>query len=54
MESLKEFGPVWTLVGLLFAANVKLVFCVIDLVKNNTTALQKLTDIVTRCSKNGD
>jgi len=54
MESLKEYGPVWVLVGLMFTANVKLVFTIIDLVKNNTAALQKLTDIVSRCSKNGE
>lgn len=54
MESLAEYGPVWGLVGILIAFNCKLVFEIIKLVQNNTTALQKLSELVSRCSKNQD
>lgn len=52
MEELAKHGPVWALVAVLIAANAKLVTSIIKLVENNTAALQKLSDIVTRCSKN--
>jgi hypothetical protein len=52
MESLTQYGPVWALAGLLLAANIKLVFALIKLVENNTAAMQKLTDMVSHCTKN--
>jgi hypothetical protein len=54
MQSLTEFGPVWALCGILLAANIKLVYSVIELVKNNTSAMQKLTDVISRCPTNKD
>lgn len=52
MEGLTEYGPVWALVGILLAFNVKLVFVVIKVVENNTAALQKHSDVILSCTKN--
>ena len=54
MESLTEFGPVWAFCGILLAANIKLVYSVIELVKNNTAAMQKLTDVISNCPSNSN
>jgi len=54
MESLNQFAPVWALAGILLAANIKLVYSVIELVKNNTSAMQKLTDVISNCPTNKD
>lgn len=52
MESLTQYGPVWALAGILLGANIKLVMSLIKLVENNTSAMQKLSDIVSRCPTN--
>jgi hypothetical protein len=52
MESLAEFGPVWALAAILLTANIKLVYTVIKIVENNTSAMQKLTDVVSSCPVN--
>lgn len=52
MESLAEYGPVWALVGILITIMVKLVFVIIKVVENNTAALQRHSDLVSRCTKN--
>jgi len=54
IEAFTNFGPEWILVGVLVSANLKLIFSIVKIVQNNTTALTKLTDIVSRCSKNQD
>ncbi len=54
MDGLSEFGPVWALAGILLGANIKLVYSVIKLVENNTSAMQKLTDTISRCPINKD
>jgi len=52
MESLNQYGPVWVFCGMLLAANIKLVYSVIKLVENNTSAMQKLTDVVEKYHTN--
>jgi hypothetical protein len=52
MESLTEFGPVWAFCGILLGANIKLVIALIKLVENNTAAMQKLSDGISRCPTN--
>lgn len=52
MEAFNSYGPVWILVGVLLTANLKLVFSIVKIIENNTSALTKLNDIVSRCSKN--
>lgn len=54
MESLTEFGPVWAFCGILLGANIKLVMALIKLVENNTAAMQKVSDAVSRCPTNKD
>lgn len=54
IEAFSKYGPEWILVGILVAANLKLIFSIIKIVENNTSALTKLSDIVSRCSKNQD
>lgn len=54
IEAFSKFGPEWLLVGVLVGANLKLIFSIVKIIENNTTALTKLTDIVSRCSKNQD
>lgn len=54
MESFAEYGPVWILVGVLITSNIKLIFSIIKLVENNTAALTKLSELVSRCPKNQD
>lgn len=54
IEALSTFGPEWILIGVLVSANLKFFFSIVKIIQNNTSALTKLTDIVSRCSKNQD
>ena len=51
-ETLMKDGPAWVIVGSLLSILWKMIKEVISVVKSNTSAVAKLTEIVSHCSKN--
>ncbi len=51
-EIFSKFGPEWLLIGVLVTSNLKLIFSIMKIVENNTTALTKLTEKISHCTKN--
>lgn len=51
-ETLLKDGPAWFYIGCLITVIWKLIQQIIDVVKNNTAAITRLTEIVSHCKKN--
>lgn len=54
IDALLKDGPAWIIVGVLLTMFWQLTKVVIDVVKNNTEAVSKLTEIVSHCEKQKD
>lgn len=51
-ETLLKDGPAWFYIGCLITMIWKIIMQIISVVKNNTTAITRLTEIVSHCAKN--